>query len=98
MLSVKEPIIVPARGCKYIAGDPRQSGWSYCGEKLVGSDSSWCAEHHALVYGRPPAKPKAVAEPANNAKTLSTPKKAPETNSPAAPKASRSLEDPMLMG
>ena len=89
MPSGKEPIIVPARGCKFIAGDPRQRGWSYCGETLAGPESSWCEEHHALVYGRTPPKPRPPAEPANTGAAKSP---------PSAPQLRGSLEDPMLLG
>ena len=89
MPSGKEPIIVPARGCKFIAGDPRVSGWSYCGATLAGTDTSWCEEHLALVYGKPLPKPKPAApKPAAIAKV--TPLR-------DLPKPAGSLEDPLLM-
>lgn len=85
MLSGREPIAVPARGCKYISGDPKQGEWSYCGNELVEANSSWCAEHHAVVYGLP--KPKPEQKPDAEAKP---------TLEIAAPVAG--LEDPMLLG
>lgn len=82
MPSGREPIMVPARGCKYISGDPKQGGWSYCGEKLVESNSSWCEEHHAVVYGLAKPKPKPQVEV----------KPPLESESPQF-----GLEDPMLL-
>ena len=47
----EQSIITPANCCKYIAGDPKQEGWSYCGEPTVSTASPWCDTHHSIVYG-----------------------------------------------
>ena len=78
-----DPIIVSSRGCKYVHGSPRDGDWSYCGKPTIESGSSWCADHHALVYGKRPQKQKQVA---------SMPKAAAREVKVA------SLEDPMLLG
>ena len=82
MLSSTEPIIIPARGCKFITGHPGESGWTYCGKNLVEQNSSWCEEHHAVVYGK--SKPKLDSQ---NKSTVS-----PGTMHPTI-----SLEDPLLL-
>jgi hypothetical protein len=82
MLSGKEPIIIPARGCKFITGHPGESGWSYCGKRPVGHKSAWCEEHRAVVYG------------ASKAKRV---RKTALTVTPAAARSPISLEDPLLL-
>jgi hypothetical protein len=82
VLSDREPIIIPGRGCKFITGHPGESGWVYCGKKLVKQDSSWCEEHHAVVYGKP--KPNLVSQ--------TKPAISPRTIHPII-----SLEDPLLL-
>jgi hypothetical protein len=83
MLSGTEAIVLPSRGCKYIAGDPKRSGWSYCGNDLIDPKSSWCEEHHAVVYGLAPPKPR--------------PEATPVTTAIETPTAQGGLEDPMLL-
>jgi GcrA cell cycle regulator len=39
----------PGRGCRWIDGDPRQPGWTFCGEP-VEHGGSWCKAHHARVF------------------------------------------------
>lgn len=57
---VKEAVTLPglsalpqaprARGCEYIAGDPRDGG-TMCGAPIKqGSRFSFCAEHHAVCF------------------------------------------------
>ncbi|CAO3428817.1 hypothetical protein [Azospirillum argentinense] len=48
-LDPKEP-----HGCRWIDGEVGQPGksWSYCQAKPHQPGSSWCAHHHARVYGR----------------------------------------------
>jgi hypothetical protein len=82
VLSGKEPIIIPARGCKFITGHPGESGWMYCGETLVDQNSSWCEEHRAVVYGK--SKPKLALE--------TKPAISSTTTRPTV-----SLEDPLLL-
>ncbi len=84
MFSDRASIMVPARGCKYISGDPKFGGWSYCGNKLVAPNSSWCAEHHAVVYQFPKPKPEAKSGPKAKQAIEITPQQI-------------SLEDPMLL-
>ena len=36
-------------GCRWIDGDPRAPGWSYCQAPLA-PESSWCDDHHARCY------------------------------------------------
>ncbi|NUB24633.1 hypothetical protein [Azospirillum brasilense] len=47
-LDPKEP-----HGCRWIDGEPGEPGksWSYCQAKPHQPGSSWCAQHHARVYG-----------------------------------------------
>ena len=82
MLSGKEPIIIPARGCKFITGDPGESGWTYCGKSLVEPNSSWCEGHRAVVYGK--SSPKLVSK--------TKPAISPNIIHPTI-----SLEDPLLL-
>ena len=35
--------------CRFIAADPRDPGWSFCG-KPTEPGSSWCPEHAAIVF------------------------------------------------
>ena len=37
-------------GCRFIDGDPRQSGWSYCGKEPAEKGASWCVEHYDAVH------------------------------------------------
>ncbi|MDA1101175.1 MAG: hypothetical protein O2967_19580 [Proteobacteria bacterium] len=85
VLSGKEPIIIPARGCKFITGHPGESGWTYCGKTLVEHNSSWCEEHYAVVHGKANPKP----NPDSNVKP---------TASPGTTRPTISLEDPLLLG
>jgi hypothetical protein len=39
-------------GCRWIAGDPAEPGWAYCGEVCL-AGSSWCAAHAARLYQKP---------------------------------------------
>jgi hypothetical protein len=43
---------VQQTGCRWIAGDPAEPGWAYCGEPCV-EGSSWCAAHAARLYQSP---------------------------------------------
>lgn len=39
-----------ATGCRWIEGDPRITGWDFCGAPTVRVTSSYCAEHHVRVW------------------------------------------------
>jgi hypothetical protein len=39
-------------GCRYIAGDPRAPGWSWCGRPCR-SRSPWCEAHHIVCHQHP---------------------------------------------
>ena len=41
------------RHCKYIADEPNGIDTRVCGSRTV-EGTSWCFEHHALVYTKPP--------------------------------------------
>ena len=58
----EQSIITSANSCKYIAGDPKQEGWSYCGGPTLSPGSPWCDTHHSIVYGLKHRKPKAKAD------------------------------------
>lgn len=38
------------RTCKYIEGDPRTPGWSYCGKRVCRAESSYCQRHDDLCH------------------------------------------------
>lgn len=38
------------RGCRWIEGDPRDEGWTFCQRPVVGRERSWCAKHRDLVF------------------------------------------------
>ena len=46
-------IFTNKRQCKYIAGDPQGTQTRVCGNRTI-NGTSWCFEHHALVYTKPP--------------------------------------------
>ena len=48
--------------CKFIAGDPKQRGWKFCGKPTVGRERSWCAAHRRRVFQK--------AQPAKDARPL----------------------------
>lgn len=57
------PIARPAErsgGCRWVEGDPRQPGWSWCGAPAM-SGQAWCEAHHARVYIRGSADRRAAA-------------------------------------
>lgn len=45
------PPIAPAKTCRWIDGDVRESGWRYCNEPSV-TGRSWCPEHNARARRR----------------------------------------------
>lgn len=52
----------PTAKCKYIEGDPRSAGWSYCGKSVCWIESSYCRRHHDLCHMRPrPNIPRAAS-------------------------------------
>jgi hypothetical protein len=52
--SKAKPASIPVRTCRWIEGDVRESGWSYCGRPAL-AGRSWCADHNARAY-----RPRAV--------------------------------------
>ena len=46
---------MPAIGCRWIAGDPRDAGWSFCAEPVI-EGTAWCREHRARIYLRLPSR------------------------------------------
>jgi hypothetical protein len=83
MPSRHNPIMFASHGCKYVHGSPRDGEWSYCGRPTVRSGSSWCEDHHAIVYGK--------SLPKRERPAISSP-------GAARDETVVSLEDPMLLG
>ena len=47
------PIARPAEraGCRWVNGDPRHGGWTWCGAPAI-DGTTWCEAHRARVYLR----------------------------------------------
>ena len=49
-VTLPAPVNYPS-GCRWVHGDPRRSGWSWCDAPVI-RGGEWCAEHRARVYRR----------------------------------------------
>lgn len=54
-----EPLVwsasIPPTGCRWIGGDPREPGWTWCdAPQRLGS--AYCPDHHTLCHRQPEAE------------------------------------------
>lgn len=38
------------KGCRWITGDPKIAGWSWCNRPVLGPGQSYCGEHRGISY------------------------------------------------
>jgi len=54
-----------SRGCRFIAGDPRDLSAIgeviYCGRPVARVGEAWCAEHRAICYRAPEQRARAAS-------------------------------------